>query len=274
MADRELAQGWFHVRELEPGVHAIEEPLHAENVASFLIQGEDRALLVDAGTGVGDFAAVVAGLTNLPVTLLVSHSHWDHVGCADQFALDCPVLVHPLEAERLRAGVSNERMREFFAPDQLHGPLPEGTDLESLVISGVEPTGMIEDGDQIDLGGRLLQIVHVPGHSPGLLALLDRESGMLITTDAIYGGALYAHLPGVDFPAYQKSAARLGALEPMIRNVYASHNDRRLDPSILGRVVRAFADIADGREPDAIESDVARHEFDGFSVLRPAEEYP
>ena len=263
-----MAQTWFEVVDLEPGVRAIGESLHDENVACFLIEGAERAVLVDAGTGIGDLRALVDLLTALPVTLLVSHGHWDHIGSAAQFA-DGEILVHRLEADRLREGVDNERMRRFIAPEFMLGPAPEGVDLERLTIPGVEPTGFVADGDVIDLGGRMLEIIEAPGHSPGLLALLDRRSGALFTTDAIYGGSLYAHLAGVDFPAYVESAARLGALQAVTRNVYPSHNARRLEPEILGCVDRAFREVAHGRVADVVEGNVARHRFDGFSILRP-----
>lgn len=265
-----MAHPWFTATDLEPGVRAIGESLHDENVASFLVEGDRRALLIDTGTGIADLREVVAGLTALPVTLLISHGHWDHIGSAARFAGE-EILVHPLEADRLRAGVPNDRMRRYVAPETMLGPAPEAFDPERLEIAGVEATGVVSDGDVIDLGGRSLEVIHVPGHSPGLLALLDRASGALFTTDAIYGGSLYAHLPGVDFPAYVASVARLGALEPLVRNVYPSHNSRRLEPAILGRVDRAFREVAGGREPDLVEKGAARHIFDGFAILRPAE---
>jgi glyoxylase-like metal-dependent hydrolase (beta-lactamase superfamily II) len=270
VAEEELAGAWFRIRDLEPGVRAIEEPLHDEQVASFLIEGRERALLIDAGGGIGDLLAVVRSLTALPVTLLLSHSHWDHVGSAWQFAGISDILVHPLESERLRAGVDHAQMREYCALERMRGPFPPGVDAGSLVIAGVEPTAVIGDGDRIDLGGRVLEVIHVPGHSPGLLALLDRTSGALFTTDAVYGGALYAHLPGVDLGAYLETTRRLAELEPDVRNVYPSHNERRLDPEILGRVDRAFREVTAGRPPDERAGGVDRHLFDGFSILLPA----
>ena len=265
-----MEREWFEVVELEPGVHAIGESLHDENVACFLVEGRDRAALIDAGTGIGDLRGLVEELTSLPLTLVISHSHWDHVGSVSRFSGWAEVLVHPLEASRLRAGVPNERMRSYVGGDHLRGAPPAGLDLDRIEITGVDPDGYLDDGSIVDLGGRTLEVLHVPGHSPGLLALLDRDSGALFTTDAVYGGSLYAHLPGVDFPGYVETARRLGALEPEIRNVYPSHNERRLEPAILGRVDRAFREVADGRRPDAIEGEVARHRFDGFSILRPA----
>jgi len=231
----ELVQGWFRVSEPEPGVFAIDEPLHDERVCSHLILGEDRALLVDTGMGMADLRAVVRSLTDLPVTVLISHAHFDHVGSTADFAGESDILVHPLEADRLRRGVDNGYLRRFLTPDHLLGPLPAGIDPETFAIPGAEPTGAVEDGDVIDLGGRRLEVLHCPGHSPGLLALLDRDSGLLFTTDVIYGGRLYAHLPGVDLPAYRETVGRLAALVPVVRARDSSPRVKRSN-----RVGRSF----------------------------------
>jgi glyoxylase-like metal-dependent hydrolase (beta-lactamase superfamily II) len=262
-----LVQGWFRVSEPEPGVFAIEEPLHDERVASYLIVGDERALLVDAGMGVGDLRAVVASLTDRSVTLLVSHAHFDHVGGAWRFAADGPVLVHPLEADRLRAGTDNAKLRRFMTPEHLLGPLPSGYDLETAAIPGVEPTGFVADGDRIDLGGRVLEVIHAPGHEVGLLALRDRANRLLFSTDVVYAGAIYAHMPGSDLDAYRATMTRLAALAPEIDRIYPAHNERPLAADVLPRIAAALDAAAAGRDADAVDGAAAVHRFDGFSVL-------
>src|SRR5829696_4830963 len=124
-------QEWFEAWEAESGIFVIEEPLHAECVKSYLIVGEERAALIDTGMGVGDIAAVVRELTDKPVTVLLSHAHWDHIGGNTGFS---ELLIHRAEANTLPAGYPNERMQRWFAPEQLSGPLPPGVTVESLVI--------------------------------------------------------------------------------------------------------------------------------------------
>ncbi len=267
MAGDGLVQDWFRVSEPEPGVFVIEEPLHDEEVASFLIVGSDHALLVDAGMGVADLRAVVESITSLPVTLLVSHAHFDHVGDAWRFAGDYPVLVHPLEAERLRAGTPNERLRRFYTPEHLLGPLPAGFDLDTATIPGAEPSGFVQDGNSIDLGGRVLEIIHAPGHEEGLLALLDRANRLLFSTDVVYAGRIYAHMPGSDLAAYRATMARLAALAPDLDAVYASHGERPISPGVLARLASAFEAIAAGRAPDESTGAADVHRIDGLTVL-------
>jgi glyoxylase-like metal-dependent hydrolase (beta-lactamase superfamily II) len=270
VGESDRAQDWFQVSEPEPGVFAIEEPLHEERVCSYLIVGDERALLIDAGMGVADLRAVVESLTDRPVTLLVSHAHFDHVGDAWRFAADRPILVHPLEADRLRAGTPNATIRRFFAPEHLRGPLPDDYDVATATIPGVEPTGFVVDGDRIDLGGRVLEVIFAPGHEVGLLALLDLANRLLFSTDVVYAGAIYAQMPGSDLDAYRATMTRLAARAPEIDRIYPAHNDRPLAPDLLPRIATALDEIAAGRPVDGVDRGTAVHEFAGFSVIVPA----
>lgn len=263
-----LVQGWFRVVEVEPGVFLIEEPLQDERVKAYLIVGRERAVLLDAGTGAGDLPGVVSGLTRLPLTLVVSHAHWDHIGQAHAFAeAGAEVLVHDEQAAALAAGVGNERVRGFFAPERLTGSLPVGFNLETATIPPVAGAGRLEEGAMLDLGGRRLDVVLAPGHAPGLLTLLDREGGLLFSTDAAYAGALYAQMGDSDISAYRTSLDRLAALAPGLRAVYPAHGPAPIEPAALVAMRDAVAAVAGGRTPEEVDDGVAEHRFDGFSVL-------
>src|SRR6187397_3028807 len=99
---------WFTVREHEPGIVQIAEPHHVEEVSSWLIVGEDRAILLDTGMGVADIRTAIETVTALPVTVVNSHADWDHIGGNPLFDR---ILIHPAEAHRLPAGYPNHRMR-------------------------------------------------------------------------------------------------------------------------------------------------------------------
>ena len=96
---------WFEVYRVEPDVYAIYEPRQWQEVISYLIVGRERALLFDTGMGMADISAVVSALTDRPVVVLNSHSHYDHVGGNHAFtrvlSLDLPV--HPRARARLPA---------------------------------------------------------------------------------------------------------------------------------------------------------------------------
>lgn len=262
-----LEQGWFRVIEPEPGVVCIEEPLHSERVKSYLIVGSERALLLDSGIGIGDIRAVVQRRTERPLTMLQSHAHFDHIGGSHRFQGQAEILVHPDQADALREGVSNERMRRWLADEHLSGPLPAGCDPTTFAIPGVEPTGFLGGGEILDLGGRRLEALAVPGHCPGLLALLDRANGVLWSTDAAYPGALYAQMPNSDLGAYRRTMAALADLAPRLRTVYPAHGATPMDPRLLVAMRDGLEAVAGGRVAETVADGVAEHRFDGFSVL-------
>jgi glyoxylase-like metal-dependent hydrolase (beta-lactamase superfamily II) len=261
---RQLEQGWFDVRQPEPGVFVIEEPLHVERVKSYLVVGGDRAVLIDTGMGVGDMRALVDGLTDRNVTVVNSHAHWDHIGGNHQFD---QIAIHAAEAPALQRGVGNAKLRASFAPDRLRGSLPPTFDPTTAAFPARYATSILDGGERFELGGRTLDVIHTPGHSPGGIVLLDREGGALFSTDVAYAGALYCQFPDSDLEAYRRSLRALAELAPTLRVVYPAHGESPIEPSLLPRMADALDAIAAGRPADAIQGDVAWHEFDRFSVL-------
>jgi len=263
-----LAQAWFEVRTPEPGIFTIIEPLHEEEVKSYLIVGDERALLLDTGMGVGDIRVLTESLTDKPVFVVDSHAHWDHIGGNHLFD---EIWIHAAEADRLDAGVPNERLRRAFAPDQMKGPFPAGFDVDSVSFPPKPATGILQGGESFNLGGRSLDVIHCPGHSPGGIALLEPDRGVLFSTDVAYPCALYAFGPDADMAAYHASLTRLAALAPVLRAVYTSHCASPMDAALLPRMRDAMGEILSGREPDGAKDGIGQHLFEGFSVLTPTE---
>lgn len=258
-------QPWYDVRHADPGIFIIEEPHHTERVKSYLIEGEESAMLIDTGMGVGDMGGLVTSLTDKSVFLVNSHAHVDHIGSNNQFE---ERWIHEAEAEeeRLIAGVGNERLRNVLAPELLTGPLPDGFDIETIEFPPSPPTHVMLDGHQFDLGERVLEVLHCPGHSPGGIALLDGANGALFSTDVAYAGLLYVFTPE-DLPVYHASLKRLAELESELMTVYPAHDDSPVEPALLSKLAHGIGDVIEGREPNRRESDMALYEFDGFSLL-------
>lgn len=259
-----LVQGWFSISEMEPGVFQIGEPLHAEDVNSTLVVGDERAVLIDTGMGIGDISDVVASLTDRPVSVVNSHAHWDHIGANWRYG---EIAIHAAEADRLPQGVGNDRLARAFTAEYLHGSLPVGTDIASLTIPPSQATTILHGGETFDLGGRTLEVIHAPGHSPGGIVLLDRVHGVLFSTDVAYPGPLYAFSDDVDFAVYQRTMTSLAELAPALRIAYPSHNGSSMSPTLLPLMRDALNEIAAGRTPESVEDGIAHHQFSGFSVL-------
>jgi len=262
-------QSWFQVERFPNGVTMIAEPHHMEDVKSYLVEGERDVAVLDTGMGVGDFAGLVASLSDRDPIVLHSHAHFDHIGASAKFLR---VLVHPSEASGLREGYPHESFRPWLEPQHVSGPgLPAEFDLNNAAIEGMEPTGELNPGDVIDLGGRTLEVFHTPGHSPGGITLLDRANRLLFPGDAIYLGPMFAWRPNSDPVAYRQSLKLLAELADIVDIVYPSHNQSPIGPDDVRRMCAAYEDIWSGRkEPDAREPERDTFEFDDFSYwLRP-----
>jgi glyoxylase-like metal-dependent hydrolase (beta-lactamase superfamily II) len=201
---------WFAIAEVAPGITAIGEPRFHQFNWNYLIVGTHQALLFDTGPGVRDISKAVAKLTNLPVTAMPSHMHFDHTGGLHFFE-DIAVADLPL----LRAG---EQAGLFSPPAHLFLGEEEGMTWTPLAVRRWWPVGHV-----IDLGHRSLEILQTPGHAPDHVALLDHSAGILFAGDVIYPGPLYAQVPGADLKDYLDTARRLHGLLPDGARIFCSH---------------------------------------------------
>jgi glyoxylase-like metal-dependent hydrolase (beta-lactamase superfamily II) len=258
------ADTWFEVYKIRPGVFAIYEPRQLEEVISYLIIGGDRALLFDTGMGIRNIQAVVAGLTRLPVSVVNSHTHNDHVGDNWRFS---DVYGMDTDFTRTNAHGSKEDAQAELAPDEICGALPAGFDAKAYATKPFHITHWLHDGDKIDLGGRTLKVIGTPGHTPDAIALLDETNGLLFTGDSFYLGPIYLYRPETDLDAYVASMQKLAVLAPHLQLLLPSHNVPVADPSYLPKVVAAIQQVRRGEVKPVAKDGKREYVFDGFSFL-------
>ncbi len=256
---------WFEVYKVAPGVFAIYEPHQAEEVISYLIVGQKQAVLFDTGMGIGDIRKVTAKLTSRPVVVLNSHTHDDHVGGNWQFT-----FVYGMDTEftRKNARGSREDAHAEIAPDQLCGDLPKAFNSKTYATKPWKISHFIHDGFRINLGGRRLEVISTPGHTPDAICLLDRLNGLLFTGDTYYPAPIWLYRPETDLDAYVNSVKRLAALEPEIKLVLGAHNVPVAEPSVLPRLLTAIQGVRSGQGTVQPEGEgKAIHRLNGFSFL-------
>ena len=257
---------WFQVYRVDEGVFALYEPLQAQEAISYLILGSKRALLFDTGMGIGRIADVVKALTALPVTVLNSHTHFDHVGGNAEFD-----RILALASDYTRAntrGFAHEVVAGEVAGSSLCAGLPPGFEASSYRTRPWHPGTFVRDGYEVDLGGRQLQVLHVPGHTPDAVALLDRPHGLLFTGDTFYEGPVWLTAPETDFQAYARSVDRLAALAPSLRKLLPAHNAAVADPKRLIQLREAVRRVQSGvATPVDRGNDQVEFLFEGFSIL-------
>jgi len=262
------ADPWFEVYKIAPGVFAIYEPHQFEEAISFLILGDKRALLFDTGLGIGDIKRVVTPLTSLPIAVLNSHTHNDHVG--DNWEFD---EIYGMDTDFTRANAkgSSADAQEELAPGSVCGELPAGFDAKSYATRPFHITHWIHDGDTVDLGARVLQIISTPGHTPDAICLLDRKNGLLFTGDSFYAGTIWLYRPETDLDAYVRSVERIAALAPQLHLLLPSHNVPVDNPSQLPKLLVAVRKIRAGTaEPFPLGNGKVTYSVDGFVFLMAA----
>jgi glyoxylase-like metal-dependent hydrolase (beta-lactamase superfamily II) len=256
---------WFEVYKVAPGVFAIYEPHQAEEVISYLIVGQKQAVLFDTGMGIGDIRKVTTRLTSRPVVVLNSHTHNDHVGGNWQFT-----FVYGMDTEftRTNAKGSREDAQAEIAPGQLCGDLPKGFNPKTYATKPWKISHAIHDGFTVNLGGRKLEILATPGHTPDAISLIDRENGLLFTGDTYYPAPIWLYRPETDLDAYVNSVKRIAALAPELKLVLGAHNVPVAQPEVLPRLVTAIQAVRSGQgSVKPLEEGKAIHSLDGFSFL-------
>ncbi len=257
---------WFEVYEVETGIFAIYEPFQWQEVISYLIAGAEAAVLFDTGNGIGDIRAVVDQLTDKPVRVINSHSHFDHIGGNHQFDEILSVST-PFTLART-GGMQSDELSVEVSPEARCKDLPAGVTEDDHRIQPFTISQEIADGDVIDIGGRQLEILRVPGHTDDSIALLDRSAGFLWSGDSFYEGPIWLFFPETDLVAYQASVARLAALAPGLKAVFPAHNTPKADPALLLELQTNLDRVLAGQVPPVPVSDGnVEFRFERFGLL-------
>lgn len=221
---------YFTIEQLDARTWAIGEPRYEQQVFNYLIVGRERALLFDAGTGLRDIRPVAASLTDLPLTFMPSHLHYDHIG--NEVTFERVALV---DLPYLRERAPDDRLALTWAE---HLGTAEGYDAPTLEIDE-----WIAPGETIALGGRTLLVLHTPGHTTDSVSLFDEANGLLFSGDFLYEGPLFAFLPNSSLRDYLQAAGAVTEAVPGDVRIYGAH--RTAPP---GAPLLSMGDVRDLRE--------------------------
>lgn len=188
----------FTLQKIAENIWSIDQQF----VRAFLLVGQDNAILVDTCFG-GDILSVCRSITANPITLITTHSDGDHIGCDHQFPRQ---YLHSAEFGRYEA---------------------QGR--------GAARAVPVEEGDVFSVGAYELEVIWVPGHTPGSIALLDRKHRFLISGDTVQAGCIFMHGEGRDLPAFRSSIAKLEdkRQEGLFDRIYPAHGAAVVPADIL-----------------------------------------
>ncbi|QJU58308.1 MBL fold metallo-hydrolase [Sphingomonas sp. AP4-R1] len=199
------------------GVRMIRD---SDNDKMFLIRGTKAYALIDTGMGQGALRDYVARFTGgLPVIVIFTHSHGDHIGQGGQFVADSTEYVGAGD----RAAVAQFLARQGAEPAMIEAHLK-----------------VVGDGARVDLGDRALEIYEVPGHTPGSIAIFDPASGNLFTGDTFGNNSplppdvmwMQGYRQSLDIYLANVRTVR-AKLAGRVKRIFTGHNDRPLEGTVF-----------------------------------------
>lgn len=212
---------WYEIHRVEQGLSRILETHVAPwmRCNMWLLHGRDRNLLIDSGMGLRPLKPEIAALGEKPVAAVCTHCHFDHIGCAHEFETR---LGHRLEAADYASPDLDRSCARNWIGGELLTALPhQDYDLRFFSLTPAPLTGYLDEGDVLDTGDRVFNVFHLPGHSPGSIALYEKATRTLFSGDVIYDGMLIDNAWHSDAGVYEASLRRLKELP--IDVVHAGH---------------------------------------------------
>ncbi len=213
-------EDWYETIRMAEDVTLIHEPwikpFYRCNM--WHLGGRDRDLLFDSGLGHFSLRRHVALVAERPLLCVASHAHFDHIGGHHEFE---DRAIHGEEAGILAAPTPAATLAEIYATDAMFDRLPDGWDGSAYRVRAAPATRLLAHGEIIDLGDRVLEIVHTPGHSPGGIGLFERKTGIFLSGDIVYDGPLVDDAYHSDREAYAATMEGLRGLPVAI--VHGGH---------------------------------------------------
>lgn len=237
-------ENWFTVEQLDKDEkttcmsYVISEYQHWEETHCYLLCGTKKAVLIDTGLGVPDIKKVVEKLTDLPIMVVTTHVHWDHIGGHQYFD---NIAVHEKEYDWMAGKfplplqiVKNNLLSKLCE-------FPPEFNIDEYQIFQGKPQSVLRDGDYLDLGNRKIQVIHTPGHSPGHCCFYEPEKRYLYTGDLIYKGCLDMYYPSTNPDEFKESVDKISKLK--INRIFPGHHELHISTEMVKDVQQAFHEL-------------------------------
>jgi glyoxylase-like metal-dependent hydrolase (beta-lactamase superfamily II) len=239
----------------------------------YLLVGTGRAALVDTGCGIGDLSSVAKQLTNLPITVINTHTHLDHLGSNYQFS-DIMIFDHARSRHVSKHGATKDAlMWELHNDKVVTPPWPMSYDRAKVAMPPFNVSRWLEHGDQLDIGGINLEVLHTPGEAPDHICLLDHSHRILFCGDILLAGSVWSHLDGGDvgelLRSYELLYRRFGEFDYLM----PSHNTPNQTKELLPIALAGAKEILSGGSKPTLGNDpwgrsYKRHDFGAIAILQ------
>jgi hydroxyacylglutathione hydrolase len=231
---------WFTVDKVADNVWCIGDH-GADNM--YLVTGRDTAMLIDCGLGVANIRDFVKTLTSLPLIVVNTHGHPDHAGADYQFP---EVYINFSDLEGALGYVNLPGKSKGLAGNMTGGATPTGRDIFTDTLNH-KPTKMksLTDGRIFDLGGRKLEVIFVPGHTPGEICLLDSQNKLVFTGDND-NGLVWLHIKGcLPLEVYLRSLEKLNKRSGEFKTILPGHGTP-IDAAFISEQIECVKNILAG----------------------------
>ena len=248
---------WFTVDSIDNNTYIISEYKHWEQTHAYLLNGDKYSLLIDTGLGIENIYNEVVKLTAKPIIVVATHIHWDHIGGHKYFD---DFYVHQDEAKwvdgefPLPLSLVKEYVKERC-------DLPKMFNIDDYQIFQGTPKKLLKDMDVIDIGGRCINVIHTPGHSPGHMCFYEKNTQYLFTGDLVYKGMLIAYFPSTDPEKYLESINKIAQLP--IKKVFPAHHDLDISVKIIDDIKDAMVSI---KKQGKLKHGSGVFEYNNFSI--------
>jgi glyoxylase-like metal-dependent hydrolase (beta-lactamase superfamily II) len=183
-------------------------------VRFYLFCGETKAALIDSGMTTENAREIAEVLTQLPLIMINTHADRDHVAGNPAFEES---YMAPAEEDNYRANHKDGR---------------------------IVPVG---EGDVIDLGGRTLRVIDIPGHTPGSIALLDEKNRVLVSGDSVQDGNIFMFGSKRNLKLYIESLKHLRSFDGTYDDIYPMHGTFPVKPGLVPQLIEGAQEILDGK---------------------------
>lgn len=237
-SNNSMVNPWFQVHSISENVWRIEDN-HIDNI--YLVTGTDSAMLIDNGLGAVNLVDFIRTITKLPLIVINTHGHPDHVGSNNQFE---KVYANPVDFDRIRY-FSQKETKAKMLKVMLHSPVPDFLKYEQGDSNHLPELLGLKDGQVFDLGKRKLEIIFTPGHTAGSVCILDKTDSLLFTADN--GNELsWLHLKeSVPLEIYLQSLEKLQQRKKEFKILLPGHSDP-IDAAFLGEQIICVRNIISG----------------------------
>lgn len=249
----------YRVKKIADHTYRIENSFFDQ---MYCVVGNEKAVLIDTGTGQRGLREVISSITNLSVFVINTHGHIDHIGTDDEFDICC------LQKEDW--DVAEEHYSGSYPASIIPGLIKElGLDLNEKeqqdILRRKEKKSFtpIEDGNIISLGNRELEVIHLPGHTKGSIGLLETKTGLLFIGDSICSARVMLSFPySTNISKYRNSLQNLEERKSDIKSIFAGHPQLPMDASYIKRYIDICEMVLTSQKGAAKETSV----FGTFSV--------